>query len=49
MSETLAGIPRSKAPTRQRFAQPVALTSSDRPEKITDQLMKMVELLRGRG
>ena len=40
---------RSKAITRQRFALPVALTSFDRPEKVTGQLVKMVKLLHGRG
>ncbi|MCW2679155.1 MAG: NAD-dependent aldehyde dehydrogenase [Frankiales bacterium] len=40
---------RAKAITRQRFALPVALTSFDRPEKVTGQLVKMVKLLHGRG
>lgn len=40
---------RAKAITRQRFALPVALTSFDRPEKVTGQLVKMVQLLHGRG
>jgi aldehyde dehydrogenase (NAD+) len=39
----------AKAITRQRFALPVALTSFDRPEKVTGQLVKMVKLLHGRG
>ncbi len=40
---------RAKAITRQRFDLPVALTSFDRPEKVTGQLVKMVKLLHGRG
>ena len=40
---------RAKAITRQRFALPVALTSFDRPEKVTGQLVKVVKLLHGRG
>jgi acyl-CoA reductase-like NAD-dependent aldehyde dehydrogenase len=40
---------RAKAITRQRFALPVALTSFDRPEKVTGQLVKVVRLLHGRG
>ena len=40
---------RAKAITRQRFALPVALTSFDRPEKVTGQLVKLVKLLHGRG
>ena len=40
---------RAKAITRQRFALPVALTSFDRPEKVTGQLVKAVKLLHGRG
>ncbi len=39
---------RAKAITRQRFALPVALTSFDRPEKVTGQMVKMVKLLHGR-
>ncbi|MBC7373978.1 MAG: aldehyde dehydrogenase family protein [Frankiales bacterium] len=39
---------RAKAITRQRFALPVALTSFDRPEKVTSQLVKVVRLLHGR-
>ncbi len=39
---------RAKAITRQRFALPVALTSFDRPEKVTGQMLKMVKLLHGR-
>jgi aldehyde dehydrogenase (NAD+) len=40
---------RAKAITRQRFTLPVALTSFDRPEKVTGQLVKMVKLIHGRG
>ncbi|MCW2615724.1 MAG: Aldehyde Dehydrogenase [Frankiales bacterium] len=40
---------RAKAITRQRFGLPVALTSFDRPEKVTGQLVKAVKLLHGRG
>jgi acyl-CoA reductase-like NAD-dependent aldehyde dehydrogenase len=40
---------RAKAITRQRFALPVPLTSFDRPEKVTGQLVKVVRLLHGRG
>ncbi len=40
---------RAKAITRQRFALPVALTSFDRPEEVTGQLVKVVKLLHGRG
>ena len=40
---------RAKAITRQRFALPVALTSFDRPEKVTGQLVKMVKMMHGRG
>ena len=40
---------RAKAITRQRFALPVALTSFERPEKVTAQLVKAVRLLHGRG
>jgi acyl-CoA reductase-like NAD-dependent aldehyde dehydrogenase len=40
---------RAKAITRQRFALPVALTSFDRPEKVTGQLAKAMKLLHGRG
>ena len=40
---------RAKAITRQRFALPVTLTSFDRPEKVTGQLVKVVKLLHGRG
>jgi aldehyde dehydrogenase (NAD+) len=40
---------RSKAITRQRFALPVPLTSFDRPEKATAQLVKLVKLMHGRG
>jgi acyl-CoA reductase-like NAD-dependent aldehyde dehydrogenase len=39
---------RAKAITRQRFTLPVALTSFDRPEKVTGQLVKMVKLIHGR-
>ena len=39
---------RAKAITRQRFALPVALTSFQRPEKVTGQLVKAVKLLHGR-
>ena len=35
--------------TRQRFALPVALTSFDRPEKVTGQLLKVLKVLHGRG
>ena len=40
---------RAKAITRQRFALPVPLTSFDRPEKVTGQMLKAVRLLHGRG
>nr|MDQ3612301.1 aldehyde dehydrogenase family protein [Actinomycetota bacterium] len=40
---------RAKAITRQRFALPVALTSFERPEKVTGQLVRAVRLLHGRG
>jgi acyl-CoA reductase-like NAD-dependent aldehyde dehydrogenase len=40
---------RAKAITRQRFALPVALTSFERPEKVTGQLVKVMRLLHGRG
>jgi aldehyde dehydrogenase (NAD+) len=40
---------RAKAITRQRFALPVPLTSFQRPEKVTGQLVKAVKLLHGRG
>ncbi len=40
---------RAKAITRQRFALPVVLTSFDRPERVTGQLVRAVKLLHGRG
>jgi aldehyde dehydrogenase (NAD+) len=40
---------RAKAITRQRFALPVAVSSFDRPEKVTGQLVKLVRLRHGRG
>ncbi len=40
---------RAKAITRQRFALPVPLTSFQRPERVTGQLVKVVRLLHGRG
>ena len=40
---------RAKAITRQRFALPVALTSFERPEKVTGSLVRAVRLLHGRG
>lgn len=40
---------RAKAITRQRFALPVPLTSFQRPEKVTGQLVKAVAFLHGRG
>jgi len=40
---------RAKSITRQRFALPVTLTSFDRPEKVTGQIVKVVKLLHGRG
>ena len=39
---------RAKAITRQRFALPVALTSFDRPARVTSQLVRAVRLLHGR-
>ncbi|CAN5436776.1 aldehyde dehydrogenase family protein [soil metagenome] len=39
---------RAKAITRQRFGLPVALLSFSRPEKVTDQLAKVVGLVHGR-
>ena len=39
---------RAKAITRQRFALPVALTSFDRPARVTGQLVRAVRLLHGR-
>jgi acyl-CoA reductase-like NAD-dependent aldehyde dehydrogenase len=40
---------RAKAITRQRFSLPVPLTSFERPEKVTGQLVKAVKLVYGRG
>ncbi len=40
---------RAKAITRQRFALPVALTSFERPERVTGQLVRAVRLLHGRS
>jgi acyl-CoA reductase-like NAD-dependent aldehyde dehydrogenase len=45
----LREITRAKAITRQRFALPVPLTSFQRPERVTGQLVKVVRLLHGRG
>ena len=39
---------RAKSITRQRFALPVPLTSFERPEKVTGQMLKAVKLLHGR-
>jgi len=39
---------RAKAITRQRFALPVPLTSFQRPEKVTGQMVRAVKLLHGR-
>ena len=48
-ADGLREFTRAKAITRQRFALPVALTSFDRPERVTGQLVKAVRFLHGRG
>jgi len=40
---------RAKAITRQRFALPVPLTSFQRPDQVTGQLVRVVRLRHGRG
>ncbi len=48
-NDGLREFTRAKAITRQRFALPVPLTSFQRPEQVTSQLVKVVRLLHGRG